>query len=255
MNPLDALQRNLIYFPDPGDPGSVARRVPGSRDVRLRTADGLELRAWWLAPGGVERHTAVLYCPGNGGNRLGRLGVGRELAARGFGVLLLDYRGYGANPGSPSEAGLVRDARAGAAYLRDIGFAAMRTLYVGESLGTGVVAQLVASDPPAGAVLRSPFTSLVDVGKVHYPFLPVDLVLRDRFDSVEPLRASRVPVHVLRGEADEVIPTAISARLAAQVGRLHGETVLPGVGHNDEVWFGPLFADVVARLADDVIAS
>ena len=248
-------QRSLVFFPDRSDPGPLAAAAPGvdGADVRLRTADGLELGAWRLDPTGPDRRTAVLYLPGNGGHRGGRLDVGRALAAEGFTVLLVDYRGYGANPGSPSEDGLVADARAGVAYLRSVGFGPERTLYVGESIGTGVAARLTAVEPPAGVVLRSPFTSLVDVGAAHYPRAVVGLVLRDRFESARHLADSPVPVVVLAGDGDDIVPPASSAALAAAVGNLHREVVLPGVGHNDAVWFGPFLAEQVATLADDVI--
>jgi uncharacterized protein len=248
-------QRHLVFFPDTSDPGPLAEAAAGvaGQDVRLRTDDGLELGAWLLEPTGPERRAAVLYLPGNGGNRTGRLDVGEAIAAEGFTVLLVDYRGYGANPGSPSEDGLAADARAGAAYLRSIGFTPERTLYVGESIGTGVTARLAVSDPPAGIVLRSPFTSLVDVGAAHYPRPVVRLVLRDRFDSARHLAGSPVPVVVLSGDADDIVPPASSAALAAEVGNLHRELVLPGVGHNDAIWFGPTLADEIAALADDVI--
>ena len=102
---------------------------------------------------------AVLFAPGNGGNRAGQGGVRRVAERRGLAVLLMDYRGYGGNPGSPSEDGLAADAKAAAQALEELGYPATRTLYFGESLGTGVVSALQAERPPAGVVLRSPFTN------------------------------------------------------------------------------------------------
>ncbi|WP_258725661.1 alpha/beta hydrolase [Cellulomonas sp. NS3] len=247
------LQRALIYVPDRTDVGSVADRLPGGRDVTLRTEDALELTAWLVPPSGADRDVAVLYLPGNGGNRLGRLDVAREIASRGFTVLLLEYRGYGGNPGRPSEEGLALDARAAAAALRAEGFEPGRTLYVGESIGTGVASRLVTTDPPAGVLLRSPFPSLVDVARAQLPFLPVGLVLRDRFPSAEHLSGSEVPVLVLHGTADDVVPSRLSAELASQVRNLQGEVVVPGAGHNDRIWFGPFLADAVVDLADAVV--
>lgn len=245
-------ERALIYHPDPTDVGSVGARVGTGEDVVLRTEDGLSLDAWLLHPTGTDRGAAVLYCPGNGGNRLSRLGVGQEIARRGFTVLLLDYRGYGGNPGSPSETGLARDARAAAAFLRERGFDGERTLYVGESIGTGVAARLAVTDPPAGLVLRSPFPSLAELASTHVP-RPLALLLREGYRSADALRDSDVPVVVLHGDADEIVPSRLSAALAAQVGTLHDEVVLPGVGHNDAVWFGPVLADAVVDLADATI--
>ena len=116
---------------------------------------------------------AVLVAPGNGGNRQGRAGFAEALSRRGLAVLLMDYRGYGGNPGSPNEDGLAADALAAAEALEELGYPPERTIYFGESLGAGVVAALQAKRPPAGLVLRSPFTELADVGAHHYPWLPV----------------------------------------------------------------------------------
>ena len=134
---------------------------------------------------------AVLIAPGNGGNREGRAGLAEELSDRGLAVLLMDYRGYGGNPGTPTEEGLAADAFAATEALEALGYPPERTIYFGESLGTGVVAALQVRRPPAGMVLRSPFTELADVGAHHYPLLPVRLLLRDRFRVVEHLSSSR----------------------------------------------------------------
>src|SRR5688572_13587657 len=138
------LQRQMIYFPDASSVPPAGDVIEGARDVTLRTDDGLELGAWFVpaAPGDTDRRIAVLVAPGNGGNRLGRADLAEELRRRGLAVLLMDYRGYGGNPGDPSEDGLSRDAMAAAATLEDLGFLPVRTIYFGESLGTGVVAAL-----------------------------------------------------------------------------------------------------------------
>lgn len=252
---VNLMQRQLMYFPDTTPAGSVSS-VPGARDVSVTTDDGLTLDAWLLAPdSGTDRQTAVLYLPGNGGNRSGRLDAGMAIAERGFTVLLLDYRGYGGNSGAPTEVGLAADARAATAFLRAEGFEPSRTLYLGESLGTGVAARLLTTDPPAGAVLRSPFPSFVQVAEVHYPLLPVGRWLKDRYESADRLSASEVPVLVLHGDADTVVPSELSADVAARAGNLLDEVVLPGVGHNDEVWFGPYLADQVVRLADATVPA
>src|SRR5262249_19194313 len=143
--------------------------------------DGLVLGAWHVAPTSASLGFTVLVMPGNGGSRAMRAPLARRLVAKGFAVLLLDYRGYGGNPGSPPEDGLTRSARAARAYLRDHGVLAERVIYSGESLGAAVATRLAAEQPPGGLVLRSPFTSLADVGSQHYPLLPVRLLLVDRF--------------------------------------------------------------------------
>lgn len=249
---LWALQRQLIYFPDPGPVPPAADAVDGARDVTLRTADGLELGAWFVPPASREVGIAVLVAPGNAGNRLGRVGLAEELSRRGLAVLLMDYRGYGGNPGSPSEDGLAADADAAVEALRDLGYPPERTIYFGESLGSGVVAALQDRHPPAGVVLRSPFTALADVGAHHYPWLPVRALLRDRFPVEEHLAASDVPLTVVYGSRDSVVPTALSARVADRSPSLVDRVVLAGADHNDPVMFGPRVAAAVAELARTV---
>lgn len=250
MRLITGMQRRFIYFPDTTPVSSAQRWFRGGRDVELHTEDGLSLGAWLVPPLRADRGVAVLYAPGNGGNREGRAGLVAEMAARGFTVLSIDYRGYGGNPGDPSEDGLAADARAAASLLRAEGFNQRRTMYLGESLGSAVVARLASTHKPAGVVLRSPFTSLVDVAM---GFLgPLAMLTPDRFPVLDLLKGSDIPVTVIRGDADEVVPTELSAKVAAGVGNLHEELVLPGVGHNDEVMFGPVVAEAVVRLAEAV---
>lgn len=249
---LYALQRSLIYFPDGRAVPPATDVLPGASDLVLSTADGLELGAWWVppAPEAADRKLAVLMAPGNGGNRADRAGLAADLRGHGFTVLVLDYRGFGGNPGRPTEEGLHADVLAASAALQERGFPPERTIYFGESLGTGVVAGLLAVRPPAGVVLRSPFTELADVGRAHYPVLPVGRLLRDRFVVLDHVAATDVPVTVIRGGQDTIVPTELSARVAAAAPNLVEELVLERAGHNDPEMFGPPVADAVARLAD-----
>jgi uncharacterized protein len=255
MGILWAMQRQLIYFPDAARVPPAGEVIAGARDVTLHTEDGLELGAWFV-PAAAGRTAgapmAVLVAPGNGGNREGRAGLAEELRDRGLAVLLMDYRGYGGNPGSPNEEGLAADAFAATEALKALGYPPERTIYFGESLGTGVVAALQVRRPPAGMVLRSPFTQLADVGAHHYPFLPVRLLLRDRFPVVEHLSSSQVPVTVIYGEHDTVVPSALSVRVADAASCLVERTVIKGADHNDPVMFGPRVAEAVLRLAREV---
>nr|CEL13794.1 hypothetical protein [Kibdelosporangium sp. MJ126-NF4] len=148
-------------------------------------------------------------------------------------VLLVDYRGYGGNPGSPSEDGLARDIRAAHRLLTDtLGVPSTQLVYYGESLGAAVVTELAAEHPPAALILRSPFTDLAAAGGEHYPFLPVRLLLRDTFPLAETITRVRAPVTVVLGTADTVIPPEQS-RAVAHAG--HARLVeIPGADHNDQ---------------------
>jgi uncharacterized protein len=250
---LTALQRQLIYFPDSTTVPPAGEVLEGARDITLHTSDGLALGAWFVPPSSAsDTRMAVLVAPGNGGNRLDRVSLAAELSRRGLAVVLMDYRGYGGNPGSPSEGALAKDAMAAALTLEELGYPAERTIYFGESLGTGVVAALQARRRPAGLVLRSPFPELADVAAHHYPWLPVRMLLKDRFQVTEHLSNSEVPVAVVYGDRDAVVPAELSARVADEAPTLVERVVIRGADHNDEVMFGPPVADAVARLAKAV---
>jgi len=250
-------QDSLVYHPDRSSPGPAASVLDGGVDVTLATSDGLELTAWFVPPAreARDREVAVLVAPGNAGNRLGRAGLAELLTERGFAVLLLEYRGYGGNPGRPTEAGLALDAQAAQRALAERGFPAGRIIYFGESLGTGVVAALQAEVPPAGLLLRSPFTSFADLGAHHYPFLPVRALLRDKYPVLDHVSATQVPITVVQGDRDDVVPPDQSAAVARAAPRLVEHVVLPGAGHNDAVMFGPRIADAVVRLADHAVSG
>lgn len=245
---LWASQRRLIYFPFGEAPTPSAYGVPGAEPVGFPTDDGLTLQGWFLPPTGPSTGWTVIVFNGNAGHRGFRAPLAAALARHGIGTLLFDYRGYGGNLGSPSESGLARDARAAQAYVagrpdvdRD------RLAYFGESLGAAVAVRLAAERPPAALILRSPFASLADIGRHHYPFLPVRLLLRDRYTSRDLIGGMGCPVLVIVGERDHVIPAAHSERLYRATPPPKRLVVIPGAGHNDEeLLAGPrLLAEVV----------
>jgi len=246
-----SFQRSMIYFPDTAEVPDAADVLEGGQDVVLETTDGLQLDAWFAPPSAsaADRNMAVLMAPGNGGNRAGRAGLAQHLQDQGFAVLLLDYRGYSTNPGTPSEEGLVRDGLAGVEALEAQGYASEQLMYFGESVGGGVIAALLNQRPPAAAVFRSPFTNMADVGRHHYPWLPVRLILRDRFPVTEHVRATPVPITVIRAEEDSVVPVELSAQVAAAAPNLIEEHIIKDADHNDPVMFGPEIAAAVARAA------
>ncbi|GAB3451212.1 alpha/beta hydrolase [Actinophytocola sediminis] len=241
-------QRRLIYLSSSGPVPAAGTVLSGATDVELRTEDGLTLRAWYVPAGAPAAGVTVLFAPGNAGNRAHRAPLAAALRARGLAVLLLDYRGYGGNPGDPTEDGLALDVRAAREHLVERG--AERIVYFGESLGAAVVAELATEHPPCGLLLRSPFTELADVAAEHYPFLPVRLLLKDRFRVVEHVRAARTPTTVVYGSADEVVP-AVQSRTVAEAAAGPVTTVEePGAGHNDAVLLdGPRLVDATVRLA------
>jgi uncharacterized protein len=204
-------------------------------------------------PGGLGRPgPAVLVCNGNGGNRSLRAALADALSRMGLHVLLFDYRGYGGNPGDPSEEGLAADARAAQTYLAGRAEVdADRLVYFGESLGAAVALRLAVERPPAALVLRSPFASLAEIGRVHYPLVPVSLLLRDRYDSAALAGRLAAPLLVVAGGRDGIVPASHSRRLFAAAPQPKRLVVLEGVDHNDhELLAGPrLLAELRAFFA------
>jgi uncharacterized protein len=229
-------QRGSLYFPWPD---AAAEPPPGVEAMELTTDDGLRLGAWFVpaAGEGTEPGPAVLVCNGNAGYREHRLALAEALAARGYHVLLFDYRGYAGNPGSPSEAGLRTDARAAARALADRPEVdPERVAYFGESLGASVCGGLASELPPAALILRSPFPSTVEIGRHHYPYLPVvEPLVWDRYPLARLLADDvRAPLLVVVGERDEIVPPHLSRRVYDAAAEPKRFVEVPAAHHNDE---------------------
>ena len=237
------IQRQLIYLPSEFVPAPP----PGVERVSFSTEDDLELSAWFLQPPGESSATVIVF-NGNAGNRSNRLPLAAALNREGYSVLLVDYRGYGGNPGSPTEEGLAKDARASLAHLKGREEVdTERIVYFGESLGAAVATSLAFEAPPAALVLRSPFPSLVDVARLHYPFLPVSVLLRDRFPVADRISEVSVPVMVVAGTEDEIVPPELSVKVFEAAMEPKAMFTIEGAGHNDpELLAGRQLIDGIA---------
>ncbi|WP_374431494.1 alpha/beta hydrolase [Tabrizicola sp.] len=204
-------QRELQYFPTRRDPAPEAVGLDGVTRVELPTPDG-EILVLWTVPAAADRPT-VLFLHGNGGEVADRADRLAFYQAKGFGVAFLSWRGYGGSTGSPSEAGLVADAKAAYDYLRDQGVPSDRIAVVGESLGTGPAVQLAAANPVGALVLEAPYSAAVDIARAAYPWLPVGLLMKDQFRSRDHIAAVRAPILILHGDDDRVIPPGFGRRL------------------------------------------
>ncbi|MFN3077303.1 MAG: alpha/beta hydrolase [Alphaproteobacteria bacterium] len=232
MASVYALQRSMMYVPHPIMTSPQKAGVPEMSELVLHTVDGLALTSWY-APARDGQPT-VIYCHGNAGNIATRAFKVRPFLDRGYGVLLVGYRGYGGNPGAPSEDGLHMDAMAGVQHLKASGIPLTRVLYYGESLGSGVAVRLAAeSEPPGALVLEAPYTSTVDVARGTYWFLPVKQIMKDRYESVARIGRIGTPLLVLHGEKDGVVPVELGRQLFAAAAEPKEAVYFEDGGHVD----------------------
>ncbi len=274
---LGSFQRSLIYHPKrettigPEDADMPAGCV---HTVTFKSHDGLKLRGWHLLPDGRPAHTLdecneqlaarwlVIYFHGNAGNRKYRIRDCRDFSRLDANVFLFDYRGYGDNPGSPSEADLSADARAVWKYAtEERRVPPNRILIYGESLGGGVATRLAsemqqAGTPPAALILNSTFSSLTDAAAWHYPWIPVRWLLIDRYPSINHIKSVHCPIVQIHGTADTIVPINLAHNLfeAAPTESANGIEKqfieLAGAGHNDipVAVFDKALRDLVQRI-------
>ena len=258
---LAELVRQRTYFPDRVDDLSASRlRLPLDRvhDITLRSEDGLTLHGWhFLADGrhapdraAWDREPAperplALFFSGNGGNRSYRVSETEVLTHAGADVFLFDYRGYGDNSGTPSEQAISSDARAVWNYaVIERHVEPRRIVLYGESLGGAVATRLAAEmcdddTPPGGLILRSTFSTLADAARHLFPVLPVNMLLHERYASLERIGHVTCPILMLHGLHDSVVPNELGRKLmsAAPERSADGTPLrfvdLPNADHND----------------------
>jgi len=229
-------QRRLLYHPDATRPVLGELATLGVREVTLRTADGLALLSWYLRP--PDGAPIIVYLHGNGGHIGYRAERIRQFSGAGFGILMVGYRGYGGNPGAPSELGLLTDARAALGFLDEQKIAPRQRVLYGESLGSGVAVLLAAHTPVAALILESPYTSISDVAQYHYPFVPVRWLLRDPFDALAAIGAVAAPSLFLQAADDHVIPPRFGRALYAAAPEPKKSWSTASGGHNDVGRYG-----------------
>jgi len=249
------LAERLLFLPDRSDPGSPPelRGRPGS-DVSLETEDGITLHGWWYAA--APDAPAVLLLHGNAGNILARTGLAAGYLERGISVFLLDYRGYGRSEGTPSEAGVYLDAEAALDHVAGLAGGRDRVVVHGRSLGGAVAVGVVPGSRVAGVILDSTFTSLEDMARAVYPFLP-DFLLRGisgRFDTRARIGEISVPLLVMHGSRDEIVPSWMGRELFEQAPEPKAWYLIEGAGHNDVLLVaGGAYLDRVAAFVHEVV--
>ncbi|QIS11153.1 alpha/beta hydrolase [Nocardia arthritidis] len=230
-HPASPILNALTYLPEKlivQDPSLLGMDF---RELSMRTTDGEIVHGWWLPARNPVGH--ILFAHGNAGNIGDRVPILALLVQAGFDVLAFDYRGYGRSTGRPTEAGTYLDSRAALHTLRERpGVDPKRIVYLGKSLGGGVMTELAVAEPPAALILMSTFTGIRDAARSVYPFLPSPFV-PDAYPSLRRIRRLRAPVLIMHGDQDELLPLRHAERLYAAAPEPRKLVVFPGAGHND----------------------
>lgn len=242
-----AFQRSFLYFPPDDRPELSIARVPGLEAVTVATGDGLDLVHWYKQPAAPDGPVVVIF-HGNAGHIGDRVPKYRPLLQAGLGVFFAEYRGYGGNPGRPSEEGLTADGLSVMAYLGSRGIPEERIVLYGESLGTGLAIKLAAGRPVAGLVLEAPPGSIAELAQMHYWYVPAKWLLLDQWNAIDLMGQVTAPLLLIHGEADGVVPVRFGRRVYEAATAPKEGLFLPGAGHVDLYDF----SEVPARVVDFV---
>jgi len=247
-------QRSLMYHPGGNHGEPSAYGVPEMRRIDAQSTDGLTIESWYVEA--RDYLPTLIFFQGNAGAIADRGDKVRPFIDRGYGVLLVGYRGYGGNPGSPTEAGLYADATAALTFLEAQEIGQENWVLYGESLGTGVAVEMAINwarrDSAVGAVvLEAPFTTMGDAAASHYPYLPARHLVRDKYSSISKIRNILAPLLIFHGDRDRVIPQKLGKKLFDAAAEPKQSLWISGAGHNDLFDFGA--ADHVIRFIDGKI--
>lgn len=237
----------MIYYPDRELAGTPDQAGLKFEDVWLTTGDGVRIHGWFL-PATATNAPAILFLHGNAGNishRLDKLAIFHNLGAA---TLIIDYRGYGGSEGTPDEPGTYRDAQAAYDWLAK---QQRQIILYGESLGSAVAVDLAVKVPVAGLIIEEPFTSIADVGQKLYPFLPVRLLAKTKYDSLSKMPRLRAPLLILHSREDEMFPYSYAERLLAAAPAPKRLVELRG-SHNDAFLVS---AEIYRRALAEFLAS
>lgn len=226
-------QSKLMYFPETVAPDIHEFGLETVDIAEIKTVDGLSIQGWYFPPKAANKQTIILF-HGNAGHYAHRFFKVAPYLEEGYGVLLAGYRGYGGNPGKPSELAFYEDAQAYMNWLIDEKDTAADDIVVyGESIGTGVAVEMATRFEIGALILESPFTSTVDIAKRTYFFMPVGLLMRDQFKSHDKIKNVKCPVLFLHGQKDTLIPIAFGRRLFEAATGEKYFVEFEEAGHND----------------------
>ncbi|WP_419419869.1 alpha/beta hydrolase [Legionella sp. D16C41] len=235
------IQRQLIYFPARARPTRQFFAANDMQEVYLMTEDKLKLLAWYK-PANLNWPTLIYY-HGNAGHIGYRMPFIRYFLTAGYGVLLVEYRGYGGNEGRITEEGLYLDGEAAIKFLQEQRVPLNKIILYGESLGTGIATKIGSLYPVCALILQSPYTSLADLAKFHYPWLP--LAPWDKFNSLARINTIKAPLLILHGRQDEIVPYQEGIKLYKKANQPKEFVDFEKRGHTD-LWDKQFF-DVINK--------
>lgn len=226
-------QRHFQYYPNRNAlPTPAEAGAPWMKVVVSTTEDGLKLQNWFVPPKEKDGKIVVIF-HGNAGNISHRAIKTAYFYEKNYGVFLAEYRGFGGNPGTPTEKGLYLDAMAAVHYLEAQGYNASQLVIYGESIGTGVAVETALRLQPPQLILEAPFTSAMDVANLSYFWLPVKYLMKDRFESIAKIKDVKSSLLIVHGDEDGVIPITLSQQLYEKANHPKEFVTINGGGHSD----------------------
>ena len=197
-------QRNLLYHPGENNYFGDRLIVPVEK-IKIKTNDNIELISWYHNKN-VSKYKTILFLHGNAGSLENRIHKINHFGDMEVNFLIVAWRGFNGNKGKPTEKGLYEDARSALRWLKNKGVTEDNIIIYGESLGTGIAVEVAQDKKVAGIILESPFTSMIDVGKKKYPFLPIKFLLKDKYESKKKIKNIKSPILIMHGKVDKIVP-------------------------------------------------
>jgi hypothetical protein len=204
-------QRSLLY--NPSENNYLNDKISFDyKEIFIETDKNIELKSWFIEKD-LKKFKTILFFHGNAGNLFNRVYKLNELTKLDLNILIISWRGFSGNEGRPTEKTLYHDAEEAVKWLKAQGLDNKNIILYGESLGTGVATELASKNNFGGIILESPFTSMADVAKLYYPYLPVNLLLKDRYDTKSKIIDIRTPILIMHGKEDNIVPQKMGLEL------------------------------------------
>ena len=204
-------QRSLLYHPSENN--YLNNKINFSyEEIFIETDENIKLKSWFIEKD-LKKFKTILLFHGNAGNLFNRVYKLNELNKLDLNILLISWRGFSGNKGKPTEKNLYHDAGEAVKWLNSLGVNNKDIILYGESLGTGVATELGKKNIFGGIILESPFTSIAKAAKIYYPYLPINLILKDRYDSIKKIQSITVPILIMHGKKDNIVPQKMGLEL------------------------------------------